>query len=94
MGDNGFSNFKKPDQSWFRLFCEDTFKQVFGKEETHQHQWLRPDNGVVECATCGATRNHYGANSATADALRRRHVGARHIQPPSLQSEKIAKSDA
>lgn len=25
-----------------------------------QHQWLRPDNGVIECATCGTTRYHYG----------------------------------
>lgn len=30
MGDNGFSNFKKPDPSPFRLFCEDTFLNVFG----------------------------------------------------------------
>ena len=59
MSDNGFSNFKKPDPSPFRLFCEDTFKQVFGSEP-HQHEWLRPDNGVIECAICGATRNHYG----------------------------------
>jgi hypothetical protein len=57
MGDNGFSDFKKPDPSPFRLFCEDTFKKVFGNE--HKHEWLRPDNGVIECATCGATRNHY-----------------------------------
>lgn len=28
--------------------------------ELHRHQWLHPDNGVLECATCGATRNHYG----------------------------------
>jgi len=25
-----------------------------------RHQWLHPDNGVIECATCGETRNHYG----------------------------------
>lgn len=127
MGDNGFSNFKKPDPSPFRLFCEDTFLNVFGNPnastsgaQTHKrnsatesaaitsdtadasellkralttpeadkafadlrnstdgwdlsgcatrvralppcnHQWLRPDNGTIECATCGATRNHYG----------------------------------
>jgi hypothetical protein len=122
MGDNGFSNFKKPDPSPFRLFCEDTFLNVFGNpnapaqtgsEHTSQpatepaasdasellkralttpeadkafadlhnstdgwdlsgcasrvralppcnHQWLRPDNETIECATCGATRNHYG----------------------------------
>jgi hypothetical protein len=30
MGDNGFSNFKKADPSWFHLFCQDTFLQVFG----------------------------------------------------------------
>lgn len=86
MGDNGFSSFKKPDPSPFRLFCEDTFMQVFsnsnapapkGSEHTSQpvtelaasdaseckpgtHQWLRPDNGYIECATCGKTREHYG----------------------------------
>jgi hypothetical protein len=25
-----------------------------------RHQWLRPDNGTIECAACGATRWHYG----------------------------------
>jgi hypothetical protein len=113
MGDSGFSNFKKPDPSPFRLFCEDTFLNVFGNsnaspprrdgaqaqsatepsesslvaisdasewppldehmaqidhvsaqleaaQPTCQHQWLRPDNGCIECAVCGATRNHYG----------------------------------
>jgi hypothetical protein len=29
-------------------------------ELPHIHEWLRPDNGVIECASCGATRNHYG----------------------------------
>jgi hypothetical protein len=24
------------------------------------HQWLRPDNDVIECAVCGKTRNYYG----------------------------------
>jgi hypothetical protein len=24
-----------------------------------RHQWLRPDHGVIECATCGATRIDY-----------------------------------
>lgn len=30
MGDNGFSKFKQPDPSPFRLFCEETFLAVFG----------------------------------------------------------------
>lgn len=84
MGDNGFSKFKQPDPSPFRLFCEETFLAVFGNSnasaargsghtsqpatepaasgasESHRHQWLRPDNGVIECATCGTTRNYYG----------------------------------
>jgi hypothetical protein len=29
-------------------------------ELPHVHEWLRPDNGVIECASCGATRWHYG----------------------------------
>jgi hypothetical protein len=33
---------------------------VSGASELHKHQWLRPDNGVIECATCGDTRNYYG----------------------------------
>lgn len=31
-----------------------------GASESHVHEWLRPDNGVIECASCGATRFHYG----------------------------------
>lgn len=29
-------------------------------QPTCRHEWLRPDNGTIECAVCGATRSHYG----------------------------------
>jgi hypothetical protein len=32
---------------------------AYMKQSDHQHEWLRDDNGVTECAVCGATRNSY-----------------------------------
>lgn len=29
-----------------------------------QHQWLRPDNGTIECGVCGATRYDYSRPTA------------------------------
>jgi hypothetical protein len=39
--------------------CKQT-KEFRSGCESSGHQWLRPDNGVIECAGCGATRPHYG----------------------------------
>ena len=33
---------------------------AYQKQGEHQHEWLRPDNGVIECAACGASRFHCG----------------------------------
>lgn len=33
-----------------------------------KHQWLRPDNGYIECATCGKTRISVGDLAQDADA--------------------------
>lgn len=50
-------------EEWLRLMALRRAGQrdMFGEaSECPPHQWLRPDNGVIECATCGATREHYG----------------------------------
>lgn len=63
MGDNGFHEWmKKP------VYCKCSFTDPDGtvvagercEVHPHVHQWLRPDNGTIECATCGDTREHYG----------------------------------
>lgn len=33
-------------------------------QPTCRHQWLRPDNGTIECGVCGATRNDYSRPTA------------------------------
>jgi hypothetical protein len=29
---------------------------AYQEQAEHQHEWLRDDNGVTECAVCGKTR--------------------------------------
>lgn len=41
----------------------DAYFAHFGGDEskpTCRHQWLRPDNGWIECAVCGVTREDHG----------------------------------
>lgn len=56
MGDNGFSNFKQPDPNPFRLFCKETFLQVFGNSNasaTREASTQAPS--ATELAVSGAS---------------------------------------
>lgn len=49
-------------EEWFRLTALKIAGQrdMFAAEEPCRHEWLRPDNGSIECAVCGASRYHFG----------------------------------
>lgn len=58
MSDNGFSKFKQQDPSPFRLFCEDTFLQVFGNSNasaTKEASTQAPS--ATELAVSGASES-------------------------------------
>lgn len=47
---------------YLKWYVEEVMLPVFSPQKTpepkpdHQHEWLRDDSGVTECAVCGATR--------------------------------------
>lgn len=65
MGDNGFSTFKAPEPSPFRLFAQDCFLPAFGNSNasassetgTQARSATEPDeSGASECERCGGSK--------------------------------------